>query len=668
MKTIHGWALGALLGLAAAGLGACGGTIGGGTGGTSNSKASTGGNTSSSSGTETSSSVSSSSGTVVNPGPVSKIDLVLVVDNSASMADKQQVLALVAPDLVSGLLNPACVDSGGNPVPAAMQPGPTGACPAGTQRDFPVVTDVHVGLLSSSLGTFGADGCPDKSPSGCTGVPNSTPNDDHGHLVTRAEPCGTMGTLPTYQNAGFLAWDPAQQLMPPGIKDVGALGTFGMPGTGTGLVGGIFDLVYGDGQLGCGFESQNESWYRFLVDPTPYQSISLVNNQVQLLGTDQALLQQRKDFLRPDSLLLIVNVSDETDTSIKEFSSYPLFAAPELHLPHARTECTTKGPKDMCCFSCGQTEPAGCLPNSADANCTSGTPPGQYSMVDENTSIRAFGLISHKQRYGIEFFYQPSRYVGALTQTLIPNVANAMVPNPIFAGGRSPTWVYYTAIVGVPWQLIARQANGKPDLINGVSALDPKVTGGFKTFEELSLMDGQGHTYWDDIAGDPENYVPPVSPFMRESTGPRSGTDPITGIMSSPTTTMNGMGNPINDHERQIAAPPDDIEYACIFDLPTPKDCSNNASSCDCNAQNVIAANNPLCAPNPMDSMKPSLQTKAKAYPGIKHLAIAKGLGSQGVVGSICPAQLMDATASTYAYRPAVKALIDRLKPVIRGH
>jgi hypothetical protein len=130
---------------------------------------------------------------------------------------------------------------------------------------------------------------------------------------------------------------------------------------------------------------------------------------------------------------------------------------------------------------------------------------------------------------------------------------------------------------------------------------------------------------------------------------------------------MNGAGNPINDHERQIATPPNDIEYACIFDLPTPKDCSVNLSSCDCYGQDPLSPGNPLCAPNPNDAMHPSLQTKAKAYPGIKHLAIAKGLGSQGVVGSICPAQLGDATKPDYGYRPSVQAIIDRVKPAIRG-
>ena len=45
------------------------------------------------------------------------------------------------------------------------------------------------------------------------------------------------------------------------------------------------------------------------------------NNQVQISGIDAPLLKQRTDFLRPDSLLAIVLLSDETDVSIKEYSA-----------------------------------------------------------------------------------------------------------------------------------------------------------------------------------------------------------------------------------------------------------------------------------------------------------------------------------------------------------
>src|SRR6202044_4066560 len=132
-------------------------------------------------------------------------DLLFMVDNSPSMADKQQILATAVPDLLGGLLNPPCDDdTTGQPIAAASQPsGPTEACPAGSKREFAPVLDVHVGLLSSSLGTFGANGCADMEPTCPGNMPNTSTN-DHGHLVTRTDPCASA-VVPTYQGEGFLA-------------------------------------------------------------------------------------------------------------------------------------------------------------------------------------------------------------------------------------------------------------------------------------------------------------------------------------------------------------------------------------------------------------------------------------------------------------------------------
>src|SRR5918995_3648511 len=44
---------------------------------------------------------------------VDKIDLLFMIDNSRSMSDKQEILQLAVPDLVSRLVNPICVDSEG---------------------------------------------------------------------------------------------------------------------------------------------------------------------------------------------------------------------------------------------------------------------------------------------------------------------------------------------------------------------------------------------------------------------------------------------------------------------------------------------------------------------------------------------------------------------------
>jgi hypothetical protein len=320
-----------------------------------------------------------------------------------------------------------------------------------------------------------------------------------------------------------------------------------------------------------------------------------------------------------------------------------------------------------------ETAPAAC---TADPTCAGAA--GTYTDATENIALRAFGLSgglqSHKARYGIEFFYQPSRYVQALTSATVQSESGDMVPNPIFSANptepgaavRDPGLVFYATITGVPWQLIARQdANGAPDLVNGVDPLDATIKGGFKSYEELNMLDSHGNTFWDDIAGDPENYVLPISPFMQESTVPRTGTDPITGIATSPPTSPNGT-NPLNGHEWIPPLPAGDIEYSCIFPLTTPIDCSISTGSCDCNQ--AASTDNPLCSPNPNDNMQPTLQTSAKAYPGVKNLAIAKGMASQGIVGSICAAQLTSPTnpdgspAVDYGYRPAVGALIERLE------
>lgn len=52
----------------------------------------------------------SSFATVVPQPAIDKVDLLLLVDNSSSMADKQRILADVVPDLLRGLVQPKCVD------------------------------------------------------------------------------------------------------------------------------------------------------------------------------------------------------------------------------------------------------------------------------------------------------------------------------------------------------------------------------------------------------------------------------------------------------------------------------------------------------------------------------------------------------------------------------
>ena len=79
-------------------------------------------------------------------------------------------------------------------------------------------------------------------------------------------------------------------------------------------------LVTGVEQNGCGLEAQMESWYRFLVQPDPWAKVTVdANNQADLGGPvdiDVDLLTQRADFLRPDSLVAVILLTDEDDSSV----------------------------------------------------------------------------------------------------------------------------------------------------------------------------------------------------------------------------------------------------------------------------------------------------------------------------------------------------------------
>jgi hypothetical protein len=409
-------------------------------------------------------------------------------------------------------------------------------------------------------------------------------------------------------------------------------------------------MVVGVGQIGCGYESQLESVYRFLADTEPYQSISVVNNAAVPTGVDTVLLQQRAEFLRPDSLLTVILLTDENDCSTKEYGQFYLsnqlrIGATNYRMPRARQECATN-PNDPCCKSCG--EAVGACP--ADPTCTdAGGGLAFLSPEEDDINLRCW---EQKRRFGIDFLYPIDRYTQALTSPMIADRAGNLVANPVFSDlnpndnlttVRGPQQVLLTGIVGVPWQDIARD---KTD-----------VSKGFKNAAELSsAIGGTGMTTWDVIVGDPANYVLPQDPLMIESTSKRNGTNPITGDALVDATTP--LGNPINGHE-YTNTDNDDLQYACILSLlpGTERDCTNtNLTACDC----FDGSNDkPLCAPNPSSGGTPTLQVKAKAYPGIRPLSLLRDLGDQAVVASVCPAQVDDPMALSFGYRPVVRSVID---------
>jgi len=587
---------------------------------------------------------------------VDKIDLLLVIDNSRSMADKQEILNLAVPDLVNELVNPRCLADDGTP--SAQQPtDPLQDCPeAGTEREFDPILDIHIGIITSSIGSHGADACDTSAMSGL-----NFSVDDKAHLINRS---GTdMGDppVPTYDDLGFLVWDPDSESPshnPQGETD------------STNLINNLTQMVAGAGEVGCGYEATLESWYRFLVEPAPYDSITVEDGSAVLQGVDKVIVGdgpnnpgQRQLFMRPDSLLAIIMLTDENDCSIRDGGQF-YFASQifqpgtnqQYHLPKPRAACAAD-PNDPCCRSCGQSAGDGCDTSQDDCS-------GSLSNLEDNINLRCY---NQKQRFGIDFMWPVDRYVAGLTQFQVTDRYGNVADNPLFtdldpsddnSAVRDPGLVFIAGIVGVPWQDIARQReDGTPDLLAGLDS-DGEMAGGFQSGVELAA-----NGTWDLILGDPSCYATdpgclPKDPHMIESVDPRSGQNPVTGDTISPPT--NPLGSNINGNEYSIDVR-DDLQYACIFDLATPRDCATAPTgSCDCTADN----DNPLCYSSGSFSQ---LQVRAKAYPGVRELQVLKNAGNQGIVGSICPAQQDNMGSADFGYRPAVKAIVDRLKQALGG-
>jgi hypothetical protein len=566
---------------------------------------------------------------------IDKIDLLFMIDNSQSMGDKQALLAKAVPQLVNRLVVPRCVNEAGD---VRMRASQTEKCADGFAPEFRAVEDIHIGVITSSLGAHGAGG--DKPICGAGGA-----DDDHAQLLAKVR---TNPPLASYANTGFLAWDPQQKLMPPGEQDAGHLGQqFG-------------DMVKAAGEDGCGYEASLESWYRFLIDPEPPSSVSVGADGRSVAGPpDQELLAQRKAFLRPDSLVSIVMLTDENDCSVRddEFGNWLATTSDERRKPPRATSACEKDPNDRCCLPCVASGgiPEGCTAPSDDAACKLGP------YLSEKEAPRNLRCWENKRRFGYDFLYPTSRYVDALTKpTVLRRSDQQMVENPLFASlpgvpRRNKGLVYLAGIVGVPWQDIADKNS---------------LSGAGLRYLSASELESSGR--WSVILGDPSKNTPPSDPFMRESTKPRTGTNPITGDAIVPETSLDPHASPINGHEQKEAGG-NDLQYACTFKLEQSTPCTADDEACDCHAavgtereeDSELARNRPLCQP-PTGGSPVATQYYGKAYPGLRPLEVLRGLGDSAIVASICPKVLTEGQPG-YGYEPAVDAIVDRLKVALAG-
>ncbi len=560
-----------------------------------------------------------------------KLDLLMMIDNSISMADKQHLLADAMEHLVNRLVQPRCLDERGEPTGARSSP--KGVCPTGSQPEFLPFMDIHAAVVTSSLGSHGAAGVND--------VCVDASADDHAQLLGVIRP-----NLQSWDQKGFLAWDPEQRLSPVGIADPAVFAQ------------GLAAHVQAAGDKGCGFEGALEAWYRFLVDPEPPAGVTRDPSALlsTITGTSEEVLAQRRAFLRPDSVLGIVMLSDENDCSIVDegYGWLVTRTSPVAGsaMYRASSQCAAN-PNDACCQSCGEgTTKAGCPPLAEDVECSKGK---TLTPEEDSVNLRCH---AQKQRFGFDLLYPTQRYVDALTQVQIRRRSDdALVPNPIYesrdgAQPRSPEQVLLLGIVGVPWQDVADERSLKE--------------AGLTFLSEQGQLSAER---WAVILGDPEASPPvlPTDPFMVATSTDRTKLpipqfNPIVPTEKLvPSTSLNPRENQINGHETSDASR-GDLQFACTFELSKPIVCDQAAldagSACDCFSTD-LAFNSSLCQPLG-GGASTTTQRFGKAYPGLRELQVLRGVGGHGIVASTCP-KTADVGSASYGYRPAMDALAGRV-------
>ena len=90
--------------------------------------------------------------------PEPKVDLLFDIDNSASMGDKQLYLQQAIPEMIARLVTPRCIDKTTGQPNGKNADATTGQCPEG-QPEFVPVHDMHIGIVTSSLGPRLGDAC-----------------------------------------------------------------------------------------------------------------------------------------------------------------------------------------------------------------------------------------------------------------------------------------------------------------------------------------------------------------------------------------------------------------------------------------------------------------------------------------------------------------------------
>jgi len=641
--------------------------------------------------------------------PATSIDVLFMVGNWRRLGEEQALLAEAVPQLLTQLLRPNCISESGEKL-GVSELTPSGVSCAEGKPEFKPVNDVHIGVIASSLGDHGTYGqCTpgaDTYFQDANGQPIYAMDDvnDKAHLMgTLARGAQVLAVDPAFIQSnsirldplGFLAWGgpSSRNAAAPSNADLDAANA------------GFADMVAAAQTNGCGLEAQLESWFRFLVDPVP-PILPIAkpdsNSQTHRTGSDDALLAQRASFLRSNSLLAIVMLSDENDFSVRDEDVGWVGMEFGTSITTGSPMCA-KSPNDPCCYSCTvSTPPSGC---EACPSVAHSEDDGPYQVA-----LRGY---HQKRRFGYEFLYPVSRYyVGLMHQELCPDQTfgdmdcdctfarsigskcdpgKRRMPNPLFShvigtnnqgqavqslDSASPlrknsSTIMLGAIVGVPWQALTTpesQADGA--VLEYIPTTDPRYTA--------------EHGIWQRIYGDDNANIVPEDPHMIESPAPRDG---IAGPDSAP------WADPGNSHEYNSGR--FDLQNACIAPLKAPRPCEcdrtdTTFNNCFLQHPNYCCSltfsadavggpggswNLPMCQ-NPDTGLYENIQRYDQAYPGVREIAVLHDFGfgpttykdrggtGNAVVASICAKDVStaDTTWPGYGYNPVMNALMGRIK------
>ncbi|MFO0559830.1 MAG: hypothetical protein U0269_17555 [Polyangiales bacterium] len=244
---------------------------------------------------------------VVRNDEVEKIDLLIVVDNSGSMAENQaNIMAQLGP-LIDQLTNPRCIS---RDTPGGGVPHPCDRTNLDDIQQYPPVKDLHVGVVSTDLGTpgFSVLGC-DDSERGDDGNMNPIRN---GPALQTHLPWAPRRPNAVTAPAGFRPAacnnDPNQ--FPNFITFCSNAADISCDIAGTNastrdpaVFADWFKCNAGLFINGCGLEQPLEATWRALVE----------NDAREIPGNTSV----NASFLRDDALLAIVMLSDEEDGSVR---------------------------------------------------------------------------------------------------------------------------------------------------------------------------------------------------------------------------------------------------------------------------------------------------------------------------------------------------------------